>query len=88
MLLPQELPWKDQVPSLRRLLGDAQRVVEEGLHQRPQEQFLVRAMRETLDAGEVEVRLVDVGFQHAADLVRARAGGVGDGPSNSDAGII
>ena len=67
------------MPSLRRLLGDAQRVVEEGLHQRPQQQFLVRAMFETLDAGEVEVRFVDVVFQHAADLVRVRAGGADDG---------
>ena len=47
------------MPSVRRVLGDAERVIEEGLHQRLQEQFLIRAMLQPFDAGEVEVRPVD-----------------------------
>ena len=55
VLLAAVLGGKDQLPPVRRVLGDAERVVEEGLHQRPQEQFLIRAMLQPLDAGEVEV---------------------------------
>ena len=60
------------MPSVRRVLGDAERVIEKDLHQRPQEQFLIRAMLQPLDAGEVEVRLVNVCLRHAADLIRMR----------------
>ena len=78
IFFPSVLRGKNEMPSLRRWLGDAQRMIEERLHQRSQQQFLIRTMCKTLDAGEVEVGLVDVRFQHATDLVRMRAGGAND----------
>ena len=42
------------MPSVRRLLGDAERVIEKGLHECPQEQFLIRPMFQPLDAGEAD----------------------------------
>ena len=39
---------------MRRVLGDAERVIEKGLHQGAQEQFLIRPTLQPLDAGEVE----------------------------------
>ena len=68
------------MPSVRCVLSDAERVIEERLHQRPQEQFLIRAMLQPLDAGEVEVRPVNVRLQHAADLVRMRPRRADDRP--------
>ena len=74
-LVPR-LPWaglsqavgltESILPPVRRVLGDAEGVVEKGLHQRAQEQFLVRTMLEPLDAGEVEAGLVNVRLQYGA----------------------
>ena len=47
------------MPLIRRVFGDAERVIEKRLHQRAQEQFLVGALQ-PLHAGEVEFRLVNV----------------------------
>lgn len=70
------------MPSVRRVLGDAERVIVEGLNQRPQEQFLIRSMLQPLDADEVEVRPVNVRLQHAADLIRMRPRRADDQPQS------
>ena len=53
-------------------------MIQKRLHQRAQQQFLVRAMRQPLDAGEVEVVVVNVRLGDAADLVLVGAGGADD----------
>ena len=53
-------------------------VAPEGLHQCPQQQFFVGAVLESVDAREVEVRGVDIGLRHAADLVLVGPGGADD----------
>ena len=59
-------------------LPDAQRIFEQRLHQRPQQQFLVGTVLQPLHAGEIEIVAVDIVFRHAADFVPVGAGGADD----------
>ncbi len=43
------------MPAVFGILRDAERVIEERLHHRAQEQFFVRALLQALDADEIKV---------------------------------
>ena len=72
---------EDQVPPVRCVFGDAERVVEQGLHQRPQQQFLVGA-GQPVHAGEIEVGAVDSGF--GDDAATSDLGQIADGGGDAE----
>lgn len=63
---------EDEVLFERRFFGDANRIIEQSLHHRPQEQFLIGAVLQSLDACEIETWPVNVRLQHVTVLIRMR----------------